>query len=109
MKRFGLLASCALMGFVTGSLLGGCGDEAEKAPAPTTAPLAVSNPGGAPSYGTQSGMGFSTGDAAHNDGSGSGLMGFHGTGAMGTSNAITDNHPAQAPTFPTTEPVLPPL
>jgi hypothetical protein len=54
-------------------------------------------------------MGFSTGDAAHNDGSGSGLMGFHGTGAMGTSNAITDNHPAQAPTFPTTEPVLPPL
>jgi hypothetical protein len=52
-------------------------------------------------------MGFSTGDAAHSDGQGSGLMGYHGTGAMGTSGAISDKHEVPAPPKSTTEPVLP--
>ena len=46
---------------------------------------------GAPTFGTPSGMGFSTGDAAHTDGQGSGQMGFHQTGAAGTSGTITDH------------------
>ncbi len=102
MKRIecGMLVLCGSM------LLAGCGGDDNVAAGPTTTP--VSSPGGAPTYGTPSGMGFSTGDAAHTDAAGSGLMGFHGTGAMGTSAAITDNHPIGAPTFPTTEPVLPP-
>jgi hypothetical protein len=49
-----------------------------------------SNPGGAPTFGQPTGMGFSTGDAAHSGGQGSGLMGYHNTGAAGTSGAITD-------------------
>ena len=65
------------------------------------------SPGGAPTYGKPSGMGFTTGDAAHSDGAGSGLMGFHGTGQMGTSGAITDRHNFQLPNTPTTDPVLP--
>jgi len=85
----------------------GCGNDTQ-ASGPTTP--AVASPGAAPTGGTQSGMGFATGNA-HSDASGSGLMGFPlgptGTGAMGTSSAISDNHPIGAPTFPTTEPVLP--
>jgi hypothetical protein len=49
-----------------------------------------SNPGGAPTFGKPTGMGFSTGDAAHSGGQGGGLMGYHNTGAAGTSGAITD-------------------
>jgi hypothetical protein len=52
--------------------------------------------GGAPSFGAPSGMGFSTGDAAHSGGQGGGLMGFHGTGKEGTSGAMTDMHVAMA-------------
>jgi hypothetical protein len=48
------------------------------------------NPGGAPTFGTPSGMGFSTGDAAHSGGQGGGLMGYNHTGAAGTSGTITD-------------------
>jgi hypothetical protein len=62
-----------------------------------TAPVAADEPrvygaaaAGAPSFGTPTGMGFNTGDAAHADGQGSGLMGFHETGAAGTSGTITD-------------------
>ena len=89
--------------------LGGCDKEDVAATAPpTTAPMAVASPGAAPTFGTQSGMGFSTGDALHSGGAGSGLMGYNGTGKMGTSSAITDQHPIGKPAFPTTEPVLPP-
>jgi hypothetical protein len=64
-----------------------------------TAPVAADEPrvygaaaAGAPSFNAQpSGMGFNTGDAAHADGQGSGLMGFHETGAAGTSGTITDH------------------
>lgn len=90
-------------------LLAGCGGDdnsAQSAP-PTTAPVAVASPAGAPTFGTQSGMGFSTGDALHSDGAGSGLMGYNGTGKMGTSSAITDAHTISKPSFATTEPVLP--
>jgi hypothetical protein len=61
-------------------------------------PATPSDPGGAPTYGTASGMGFSTGNAAQAGGQGTGLMGFHGTGSAGTSGTITDTsapHPAQ--------------
>ncbi len=53
--------------------------------------------GGAPTYGEATGTGFHTGDAPHSGGTGSGLMGFHGTGAYGTSAAISDTHPAGEP------------
>jgi hypothetical protein len=59
-------------------------------------------------FGKPSGMGFATGDAVHTDGQGSGLMGYHGTGATGTGGTITDTH-AVPPPPPTTEPVLPPI
>lgn len=87
---------------------GGCGrsqttqDSVDAAPAPTPA-----SPGAAPTYGTPSGMGFSTGDAAHSDGQGSGLMGYHGTGSMGTSGAISDKHEVPEPPVNATQPVLP--
>lgn len=91
--------------------VGGCGrntDATAQMPA-TTAPPTPASPGGAPNYGTPSGMGFSYGDAAHSDGQGSGLMGYHGTGAMGTSGAISDRHPVpEPPKNAATEPVLPP-
>lgn len=45
--------------------------------------------GGAPTFGKPTGTGFSTGDAAHTA-QGSGLMGYHNTGAAGTSHTITD-------------------
>jgi hypothetical protein len=48
----------------------------------------------APTFGEATGTGFATGDAAHASGQGSGLMGYHGTGAMGTSFAISDDHKA---------------
>jgi hypothetical protein len=47
------------------------------------------SPGGAPTFGSPSGMGFTTGNAAQSDGQGSGLMGFHDTGEYGTSGTIT--------------------
>ncbi len=53
--------------------------------------------GGAPTFGDATGTGFHTGDAAHSGGTGSGLMGFHGTGALGTSAAISDMHTTEAP------------
>ncbi len=53
--------------------------------------------GGAPTFGDATGTGFHTGDAAHSGGQGSGLMGFHGTGALGTSAAISDMHHAERP------------
>ena len=53
--------------------------------------------GGAPTYGEPTGTGFPTGDAAHSGGQGSGLLGYHGTGAAGTSAAISDMHPAGDP------------
>ncbi len=97
---------------VVGSMLlaaAGCGrsdvtEDAVATPASATQP----SPGAAPTYGTPSGMGFSTGDAAHSDGQGSGLMGYHGTGAMGTSGAISDQHEVPPPPPSTTQPVLPP-
>jgi len=63
--------------------------------------------GGAPSFGDATGTGFSTGDAAHSGGQGSGLMGFHGTGALGTSAAISDMHQTDAPAKNAPVPVLP--
>jgi hypothetical protein len=63
--------------------------------------------GGAPTYGDATGTGFHTGDAAHSDGQGSGLMGFHGTGALGTSAAISDMHPTDPPAKNAPQPVLP--
>ena len=71
-------------------LLVGC-DNADRS-AYFTAPAAdaTPNPGGAPTYGVPSGMGFYTGDAAQTGGMGSGLMGFHGTGSSGTSGAVSD-------------------
>jgi hypothetical protein len=108
MMRFA--TKMVLCGAVCGSMLlavGGCGgDETATTDVPSTGPV-VANPAGAPTYGQQSGMGFSTGDAAHCSGSGSGLAGYNGTGKAGTSSAITDMHPIGAPTFPTTQPVLP--
>ena len=90
--------------------LAGCGgDESTEANAPTTMPTVVTSGPPAPTYGTQSGMGFPTGDALHADGSGSGMMGFNGVGKMGTSGTITDEHPISKPEkMPTTDPVLPP-
>ena len=63
--------------------------------------------GGAPSYGDASGTGFCTGDAAHSGGQGSGLMGFHGTGYLGTSAAISDMHKTAPPAKNAPQPVLP--
>jgi hypothetical protein len=86
----------------------GCDKDEPAAAAPSTQPV-YGGAGGAPTFGTASGMGFSTGDAAHSDGQGSGLMGYHGTGSMGASGAITDKHEVVIPrsAVPTTEPVLP--
>ena len=53
--------------------------------------------GGAPTYGEPTGTGFYTLDAAHGSGTGSGMMGYHGTGAMGTSAAISDMHKTPPP------------
>jgi len=84
-------------------------DSTAEAPAPpATQPVEVASPGAAPMYGQPSGMGFSTGDAIHTDGQGSGMAGYHGTGATGTLGTITDTHPAPAPTTQATPPVLPP-
>ena len=63
--------------------------------------------GGAPTFGEATGTGFHTGDAAHSSGTGSGLMGFHGTGAEGTINAISDMHPAGDPPKDAPVPILP--
>jgi hypothetical protein len=98
-----------IVGLSGAMLLGvwGCGkgETADVTENPTTAPVEVASPGAAPTFGTPSGMGFSTGDAAHG-GQGSGAMGYHGTGSMGTSLAITDQHPAPEPAKATTLPVL---
>ncbi len=75
-------------------VLTGCGSDDSSAQAPATQPvLATASPGAAPSFGTPTGTGFSTGDGIHSTGQGSGAMGYHGTGANGTSNSITDTHP----------------
>ncbi len=97
-----------LLGLTMAGGIAGCGRSDDTALVPaTTPPPTPASPGAAPTYGTPSGMGFSTGDAAHSDGQGSGLMGYHGTGAMGTSGAISDKHEVPAPPKSTTEPVLP--
>jgi hypothetical protein len=98
-----------------GLLLAGCGDPADQ---PTTKPAVVAefgpttrpdaSPAGAPTYGKDSGMGFSTGDAAHSGGQGSGLMGYHGTGSVGTNGAITDSNAVKDPVDNPISPVLPP-
>ena len=49
-------------------------------------------PAGPRPYGEAEGNGFHSGDADHSGGTGSGLMGFHGTGYEGTSAAISDMH-----------------
>ena len=49
------------------------------------------SPGGAPTFGSPSGMGFSTGNAAQSGGQGSGLMSFNHTGEYGTSGTITQS------------------
>jgi hypothetical protein len=54
-------------------------------------PVTTPNPGGAPAFGSPSGMGFTTGDAAQSGGQGSGLMSFHDTGEYGTSGTITQS------------------
>ena len=53
--------------------------------------------GGAPPFGEPTGTGYATGDAAHGTGMGSGMLGYHGTGAAGTSAAVSDMHPAGEP------------
>jgi hypothetical protein len=73
----------------------GCGGDDTTAQAPATQPVAVSSPGGAPTFGQPSGTGFSTGDSIHSTGQGSGAMGYNNTGATGTSNSITDTHPVE--------------
>lgn len=90
-------------------LVGCGGDPAGETPptSPNTAPTEARSPGAAPSFGKPSGMGFSTGDAIHTDGQGSGMAGYHGTGATGTAGTITDTHEVPPPQA-TTEPVLPP-
>jgi hypothetical protein len=96
------------------SVLTACGgDESTATTAPSSEqpanPLASTetptppSPGGAPSFGSPSGMGLSTGDAAHSSGMGTGLMGFHGTGAAGTSGAISDRSPVNRVVPETTE------
>jgi hypothetical protein len=65
------------------------------------------SPGAAPTFGAQAGNGFSTGDALNSTGMGTGLMGYHGVGSMGTSNTITDAHDAGAPDKSAKDPVLP--
>ncbi len=75
-----------------------------------TGPIASAAPdgaGGAPTFGEATGTGFPSGDAAHAGGQGSGLMGFHGTGAKGTSYAISDTHPAGEPPKSQVQWVLP--
>jgi hypothetical protein len=100
---------------VGGAMLAGCGDPADE---PTTKPAVVAefgpttrpdaSPGGAPTYGTPSGMGFSTGDAPHSGGQGSGLMGYHGTGSYGTNGTITDTTAVKDPVQNPVSPILPP-
>jgi hypothetical protein len=51
-------------------------------------PVTQPNPGGAPAFGSASGMGFSTGDAAQSGGQGTGLMSFNNTGEYGLSVPI---------------------
>ena len=82
----------------------GCDQSDTTAEAP---PSTQPSPGGAPTFGTPTGTGYSTGDAANSDGQGSGLMGYHDTGAAGTSGTITDTHELPPPPA-TTDPVLPP-
>ena len=79
-----------------------------------TGPAAQANAGndgagGAPTYGEATGTGFASGDAAHSSGMGSGLMGFHSTGAMGTSAAASDMHKFDEKDLPKGQPtwVLP--
>jgi hypothetical protein len=96
---------------VLGSMLltaAGCNNSQKTADEIQPPPPSPASPGAAPTYGKASGMGFSYGDAAHSDGQGSGLMGFHGTGSMGTSGAISDKHEAREPDKASTQPVLPP-
>jgi hypothetical protein len=73
---------------------------------PTTRPDA--HPASAVTFGKESGMGFSTGNAANSGGMGTGLMGYHGTGAEGTSGTITDAHAVHDPVKDPTTPLLPP-
>jgi len=88
--------------------IAGCGKSVTtESQAAAPPPATPASPGAAPTYGTASGMGFSTGDAAHSSGQGSGMMGYHGTGAAGTSGAISDQHVVPEPPKSTTEPVLP--
>jgi hypothetical protein len=103
--RTALYAACGVM--AVGLI--GCGgnDTAETPTSPTTQPIEASSPGAAPTFGKASGMGFATGDAIHTDGQGSGMAGYHGTGAAGTAGTVTDTHPVGPPPA-TTEPVLPP-
>jgi hypothetical protein len=54
-------------------------------------PVTTPSPGGAPLFGSPSGMGFTTGNAAQSGGQGSGLMSFNNTGAYGTSGTITQS------------------
>ncbi len=71
-------------------------------------PDRAASPGAAPTFGTQSGMGLSTGDSLHSSGQGSGMMGYNGVGSKGTSNAISDAHYPGAPDKSAKDPVLPP-
>ncbi len=89
--RTAAFLACSAMALV----LVGCGGDDTTTQVPTTQPLAVASPGGAPSFGQPTGTGFSTGDGIHSTGQGSGAMGYHSTGAAGTSNSITDTHPAE--------------
>ncbi len=63
--------------------------------------------GGPPNFGDPSGTGFSDGDAYHNGGQGSGLMGFNGNGYWGTTWAISDRHKQGPPNPSSPEQVLP--
>jgi hypothetical protein len=99
----------------TGLMLAGCGNSGDE---PTTQPVKVAefgptsrpdaNPAAAPTFGKASGMGFSTGDAVHSGGTGSGLAGYHGTGTEGTNGTITDSHPVKLPVENPTSPAVPP-
>jgi hypothetical protein len=88
LTKFALCLSAAL-------LIAGC-DQNESTSADEFANT-PSSPGGAPSFGSPSGMGFSTGDAAQAGGQGGGLMGFHHTGEAGTSGTITQKVPEDLP------------
>jgi hypothetical protein len=52
-------------------------------------PVTHPSPGGAPVFGSPSGMGFSTGDAAQAGGQGAGLMSFNNTGEYGVNVPTT--------------------